>query len=159
LIPKKKFIVQFSPCYMENVPEELIEEARGAAQRGANADGESGKVGAAVSAVDGEIYTGSVVSTEDRHQTLHAERLAVANAVTAHEEPNPVEAVAVNTMLAFDEESSHARICGSCLHFISEFSNGDIPLYIAHLSGERETTLRSLYPEPWTKSSESGEYP
>jgi len=144
---------------MADVQDELIEAARDAAEHGANADGDPGKVGAAARAADGEIYTGSVVSTEDRHQSLHAERLAVANAVTADEEPNPVEAVAVNTMFAADEESPHARICGSCLHFISEFSNGDIPVYIVHLKGERETTLRSLYPEPWTKSSDSSEYP
>ncbi|WP_135666691.1 cytidine deaminase family protein [Halorhabdus rudnickae] len=139
--------------------EKLIEAARDAAERGANSVGDPGKVGAAVRASDGGIYTGSVVSTEDRHQTIHAERLAVTNAVTEHEEPNPIEAVAVNTALAVDEESSHARVCGSCLHFISEFSNGDIPIYIVHMLGERETTLRTLYPEPWSKSSDSAEYP
>jgi len=143
---------------MGKVQEKLIEAARDAAQKGANSVDDPAHVGAAVRAADGEIYTGSVVSTEDRHQSIHAERLAVANAVTAHEDPNPVEAVSVNTMFAADEDSTHAHLCGSCLHFISEFSNGDISICIAHLSGERHTSLHSLYPEPWAKSPESGSY-
>jgi len=144
---------------MNDEQEILVDIAFDAAKTGADAEGESGNVGAAVRAADGEIYTGSVVTTEDNHQSLHAERLAIANAVTAYESPNPVEALAVHMAMAPDEEWPHARICGSCLHFLAEFSTGDIPIYIGHMTGVRETSLRTLYPEPWSKSPESDEYP
>lgn len=143
---------------MNEVDQEIIEAAQEGSKRGANAEGDTVQVGAAVKAADGGIYTGSVVLTEDGHQSIHAERLAVAKAVTATQEPNPILQVAVHMSFAADEESTHARLCGSCLHFISEFSNGDIPISITHMRGVRQTSLRELYPEPWTKSAEHGQY-
>jgi len=143
---------------MSEVATDLIEAARESAKRSANSTGDPPLVGAAVRAADGDIYTGSAIITEDGHQSIHAERLAIANAVTAHDDPNPVEAIAINTGFAADEDSPHAHVCGSCLHFIFEFSNGDIPVCIAHMSGVRQTSLHALYPEPWTKNSETGGY-
>lgn len=143
---------------MEEVEPEVIEAAEEGSKRSANAEGEGPQVGAAVKAANGEIYTGSVVLTEDGHQSIHAERLAVAKAVIATREPNPILQVAVHLSFAVDEESTHARLCGSCLHFISEFSNGDIPISVTHMTGVRQTSLHELYPEPWTKSPEHGQY-
>lgn len=106
-------------------------------------------LGAAVRAEDGDIYTGSVVETRDRHQSIHAERLAVFNAVSAHEDMNLVIELAINFPLGLDEESSTLNVCGSCLHILSEFSDGDLPIHMQGALGSKQAMLSDLYPDPW----------
>lgn len=134
---------------MPEVSEEVIEAASEAVSCSVSPRDFSG-LGAAVRAEDGDIYTGSVVETRDRHQSIHAERLAVFNAVSAHEEENLITELAMNFPLGMDEESSALNVCGSCLHILAEFSEGDVPIHMKGAIGSKQAMLSELYPDPWS---------
>ena len=134
---------------MSEISEEVIEAASEAVNRSVSPRDFSG-LGAAVRAEDGNVYTGSVVETRDRHQSIHAERLAVFNAVSAHEGENLVTELAMNFPLGVDEESSALNVCGSCLHILAEFSEGDVPIHMQGAIGSKQAMLSELYPEPWS---------
>ena len=134
---------------MSEVSEEVIEAASEAVNHSVSPRDFPG-LGAAVRAEDGNVYTGSVVETRDRHQSIHAERLAVFNAVSAHEEENLITELAMNFPLGMDEESSALNVCGSCLHILAEFSEGDVPIHMKGAIGSKRAMLSELYPDPWS---------
>lgn len=133
---------------MSEVSDEVIEAASKVVDHSVSHRGFSG-LGAAVRAEDGDIYTGCVVETSDRHQSIHAERLAVFNAVTAHSEENLITELAMNFPMGIDEESPYLNVCGSCLHILAEFSDGDLPIHMQGAVGSKQAMLSELYPEPW----------
>jgi len=137
-----------NPSHMSEVSEEVIEAASEAVSCSVSPRDFPG-LGAAVGAEDGNIYTGSVVETRDRHQSIHAERLAVFNAVSAHEEENLITELAINFPLGMDEENSALNVCGSCLHIFAEFSEGDVPIHMKGAIGSKQAMLSELYPDPW----------
>lgn len=128
------------------VIDDMVEQAREAAQNGTN-----GKLdlGAAVRTHSGNVYTGTVVETQDRSQSIHAERLAVFKAISAGDDYiDTVVLFMDNKVIPGDPEPV---LCGGCLHVLYEFSGGeDVTVIAASSDGEREQySLEDLYPKPW----------
>jgi cytidine deaminase len=96
-------------------------------------------VGAAVIAKNGKIYAGTNVENSSYGLTLCAERSAVSAAVSAGE--MRIEALAIYTPT---DESQPP--CGACLQVISEFADGDIPIFMFSQEKERWSTLDQLLP-------------
>lgn len=100
---------------MESIEQErLIQIARESRER-AYAPYSSFRVGAAVLAVDGEIFGGCNVENISYGLSICAERVAICNAVAAGQ--STFRAIAV---------VSHqgATPCGACRQFIAEFGTG-----------------------------------
>ena len=96
------------------------------------------RVGAAVLADDGQVYSGANVENASYGLTVCAERVAVFKAVTAG--ARRILAVAVCTQ-------NGVSPCGACRQVLSEFGD-DIPVYISdELNNSRSTTLYALLPD------------
>lgn len=119
----------------------LIEAAREARER-AYAPYSRFKVGAAVVAADGTVYTGCNVENRSFGLAICAERVAVAKAVADGQKS--FRALAVVT-----DCSPPATPCGMCRETLSEFAP-DLPVMVANVGGERrEHRLRDLHPSPF----------
>jgi cytidine deaminase len=96
------------------------------------------KVGAALLAENGEIYTGCNVENASYGMSICAERVAVAKAIT--EGVKSFQAIAVST-------KGSAAPCGACRQVLAEF-NPTMQVYIADEMGNvaHETTLDTLIP-------------
>lgn len=96
------------------------------------------KVGAALLAENGEIYTGCNVENASYGMSICAERVAVAKAIT--EGVKSFQAIAVST-------KGSAAPCGACRQVLAEF-NPTMQVYIADEMGNvaHETTLDMLIP-------------
>lgn len=117
---------------------EALQDAACAVRRNAYAPYSSYRVGAAVLADDGRVYTGVNVENASYGLAMCAERVAVGNAVTAG--ATRILAVAVCT----DNAGSP---CGACRQVLAEFG-GDIPVYLCDDAGDgRATTLFTLLPD------------
>lgn len=96
------------------------------------------KVGAAVLAENGQIFTGVNVENATYGLTICAERTAVFNAVSAGQ--RRITAVAVCTENA-------GSPCGACRQILVEFG-GDIPIYITNPQGDtRQSSAYTLLPD------------
>jgi cytidine deaminase len=96
------------------------------------------KVGAAVLAENGQVFTGVNVENATYGLTICAERTAVFNAITAGQ--RRILAVAVCTENA-------GSPCGACRQILVEFG-GDIPVWITNPRGEsRQSTTYTLLPD------------
>ena len=96
------------------------------------------RVGAAVLAGSGRIYTGANVENASYGLTTCAERVATFNAVAAGE--RSIRAVAVCT-------ENGVAPCGSCRQVIREFADGPVVVYLLDAEGRgQETTLDALLP-------------
>jgi cytidine deaminase len=100
------------------------------------------RVGAAVRAKSGRIYTGCNVESASYGLTCCAERTAIFKAVSEGE--RGFEAIAVVT-----ETDALTPPCGACRQIIWEFC-GDVPVILANLKGkiERESAGK-LLPRPF----------
>jgi cytidine deaminase len=103
------------------------------------------RVGAAVRAQSGRIYSGCNVENATLGLTMCAERVAIFKAVSEGE--RGFDAIAVVT-----DVPGLTPPCGSCRQIIWEFC-GDIPVVLANLDGkvEVESSLR-LLPRPFDSS-------
>ncbi len=110
----------------------LIESARGAVSS-AYAPYSDYKVGAAVLAGDGRIFTGANIENAAYGETICAERVAVAKAVS--EGARDIEALATAA-----EDGRPAAPCGACRQVIAEFS----PDCLIIMAGESETIVKPL---------------
>ena len=119
---------------MENTKKELIEAAREVREK-AYAPYSNFKVGAAVRAKSGKIYTGCNVESASYGLTVCAERVAVWKAVSEGEKEFTNVAVVADT-----EELTPP--CGVCRQIIWEFG-GDIPITFSNLNGKVETVKMS----------------
>lgn len=119
---------------MENTKKELIEAARRVREK-AYAPYSNFKVGAAVRAKSGKIYTGCNVESASYGLTVCAERVAVWKAVSEGEKEFTEIAVVADT-----EELTPP--CGVCRQIIWEFG-GDIPITFSNLNGKKETVKMS----------------
>lgn len=119
---------------MENTKKELIEAARQVREK-AYAPYSNFKVGAAVRAKSGKIYTGCNVESASYGLTVCAERVAVWKAVSEGENEFTNVAVVADT-----EELTPP--CGVCRQIIWEFG-GDIPITFSNLNGKTETVKMS----------------
>jgi len=103
------------------------------------------RVGAAVRAKSGRVYTGCNVENATLGLTICAERVAIFKAVSEGE--RGFDAIAVVTDVA-----GLTPPCGACRQIIWEFC-GDIPVILANLDGkvEVESSLK-LLPRPFDSS-------
>ena len=100
------------------------------------------KVGAALEAVAGAVYTGCNVENATYGLTLCAERVAVFKALSEGESRFSRIAVVADT-------ETLTPPCGACRQILWEYC-GDIEIILANLDGRTETLrLSSLFPRPF----------
>jgi cytidine deaminase len=119
---------------------DLVEAARDAVEN-AYAPYSEYFVGAAIRTADGTVFTGCNVENSNYSNSLHAEEVALGEAVKrGHRE---FEAIAV---------SSAARDgvtpCGMCRQTLAEFCDDSFVVYVDHGDEVHEYTLGELLPEP-----------
>ena len=103
------------------------------------------KVGAALLALNGRVFTGCNVENATYGLTVCAERVALWKAVSEGER----EFVAVAVVSASEHPASP---CGACRQLLWEFC-GDIEVIIANLRGVREShRLSQLFPHPFDRT-------
>lgn len=117
--------------------EELLSQAK-EARENAYAPYSGFKVGAALLLADGTISRGCNVENVSYGATVCAERVAVWSAVASGRlsVESPPVALAVTAMP-----------CAMCLQVISEFADGDFPIYVAEDDGLGRYRLADLLPK------------
>ena len=124
--------------------EALIAAARTAREH-AHAPYSNFRVGAAVRAKSGRIFTGCNVENATFGLTLCAERVAIFKAISEGERGFDAVAVVADT-------DSLTPPCGSCRQILWEFC-GDAEVILANLSGKVERYRTSgLLPKPFDQS-------
>jgi cytidine deaminase len=124
-----------------NANETLVQIARAARKR-AHAPYSTFKVGAALRAKSGKIYTGCNVENSTYGLTICAERVAIFKAVSEGERKFTAIAVCADT-------EKLTPPCGACRQIIWEFC-GDVPVALSNLTGKTEThRMSELYPRPF----------
>ena len=109
------------------------------------------KVGAALLAASGKVYTGCNVENASYGASICAERNAALSAVKAGERHFKALAVIGNTPLTYP--------CGICLQFLSEFADSDMLVLLLNEEGQPSTYLFSdLLPEAFKKSQMEPEH-
>ncbi len=125
-------------------PDQLIEMAFGTREN-AYAPYSNFKVGAALLASNGKVFTGCNVENSTYGLTVCAERVALWKAISDGE--RQFSAVAVVT-----ESERPAFPCGSCRQLLWEFC-GDIEVILANTQGLKESRrLADLLPHPFDRS-------
>ena len=123
----------------------LIAAAR-RARENAHAPYSNFRVGAAVRAKSGRVYGGCNVENASYGLTCCAERVAIFKAVSDGE--RGFDAIAVVT-----DAETLTPPCGACRQIIWEFC-GDVPVILADLAGNSETTSAAkLLPRAFDSSS------
>jgi cytidine deaminase len=122
---------------------ELIDRAK-KAREGAYAPYSKFKVGAALLAKSGKVYTGANVENATFGLTVCAERVALFKAVTKGEK----HFVKIAVVADRDEPITP---CGACRQVLSEFAS-DLQIVCANLKGKTERyNLKKLLPEAFEK--------
>ena len=122
----------------------LIASARTAREH-AHAPYSNFRVGAAVRAKSGKIFTGCNVENSTYGLTLCAERVAIFKAISEGE--RGFNAVAVVT-----DSDVLTPPCGACRQILWEFC-GEAEVILANLKGKSEVYwLSALFPKPFDKS-------
>jgi cytidine deaminase len=100
------------------------------------------KVGAALEAASGTVYTGCNIENASYGLTVCAERVAVWKALSEGESRFTRIAVVADT-------ETLTPPCGACRQILWEFC-GDIEIVLANLHGKTETMrLSALFPRPF----------
>src|SRR5437879_8120974 len=109
------------------------------ARENAHAPYSNFRVGAALLAKSGRVYTGCNVENATYGLTVCAERVAILKAISEGE--RGFDAISVVT-----DTDTLTPPCGACRQLIWEFC-GDVPVIVANLKGKTETIqLRDLFP-------------
>ncbi len=125
--------------------EQLIQLAFQARQK-AYAPYSNFKVGAALLASNGKIFTGCNIENATYGLTVCAERVALWKAISEGE--REFERIAVAS-----EGATPVSPCGACRQLLWEFC-GDIEVILANPSGYKEShRLASLFPKPFDRRS------
>ncbi|MGM0596813.1 MAG: cytidine deaminase [Myxococcota bacterium] len=104
------------------------------------------KVGAAIK-TQLNVYSGVNVENSSYGATICAERNAIFQAVTREGNTMKIKGIAIAT-----SSSPPAVPCGLCLQVISEFSSGDIPVFLVNEKGDNlKYKLSELFPHNFTK--------
>ena len=112
------------------------------ARAGAYAPYSNYTVGAALRAVDGQLFTGSNVENQSYGLTCCAERVAMFSAV--------VSGVREFTEIAIATRDGGSP-CGACRQVLSEFCGPDFVIHCVAESGESQSvTLGELFPSPFS---------
>jgi cytidine deaminase len=102
------------------------------------------RVGAALLARDGRVFTGVNVENASVGLSVCAERNAIARAVA--DGVTDFERLAIVT----DETEAPTMPCGVCRQVIWEFAH-DLPIIVESRPGERvDTSITELFPRPFT---------
>jgi len=116
------------------------------ARENAHAPFSNFRVGAALRAKSGRIYTGSNIESASYGLTCCAERVAIFKALSEGE--RGFEALAVVT-----DAEKLTPPCGACRQILWEFC-GDLPVVLANLAGKEEReSAGNLLPRPFDSSS------
>ena len=122
----------------------LISAARTAREH-AHAPYSNFRVGAAVRANSGRIFTGCNVENATYGLTLCAERVAIFKAISEGERGFDAIAVVADT-------DTLTPPCGSCRQILWEFC-GDAEVVLANLTGKIERhRMSALFPKPFDQS-------
>ncbi|HLE36049.1 MAG TPA: cytidine deaminase [Candidatus Acidoferrales bacterium] len=122
----------------------LIAAAR-AARENAHAPYSNFRVGAALRASSGRVYTGCNVENSTYGLTVCAERVAIFKAISEGERGFDAIAVVTQTEVLTPP-------CGACRQIIWEFC-GDVPVVLANLKGQVEVQkMSALFPRPFDSS-------
>jgi cytidine deaminase len=125
-------------------PEELIARA-GEVRENACADYSHYKVGAALVASSGKVYTGCNIENSTYGLTVCAERVALWKALSEGERKFTQIAVVTSS-------EPPASPCGACRQLLWEYC-GDIEVILANLQGFRKTlNLSEIFPRPFDQS-------
>jgi cytidine deaminase len=104
------------------------------------------KVGAALLAADGQLYTGCNVESASYSLTVCAERVALLKAASSG--VRKIKSIAV---VADTEEP--VPPCGACRQMISEFGEEGTEVISANLQGKAQVfTIKELLPTPFDPS-------
>jgi cytidine deaminase len=129
---------------MTTTQDDLI-AAASLARENAHAPYSNFRVGAAVRARSGRVFTGCNVENSTYGLTLCAERVAIFKAISEGE--RGFDAVAVVT-----DTDALTPPCGACRQIIWEFC-GDAEVVLANLKGKVEVHRMSvLFPQPFDSS-------
>lgn len=102
------------------------------------------KVGAAIRALNGKIYTGCNIENSSFGATVCAERVAIQKAVS---ENGTIE---VTEIMVISRANPPWPPCGLCRQVIAEFGK-DAIIYTSNLEGTLETfTFEALFPVAFT---------
>lgn len=105
------------------------------------------QVGSALLAASGRVYTGANIENASSGATICAERSAATHAVSEGEREFAAIAIVGWKKDAEDEERGLAYPCGICRQFLNEFSDPDMPVFIARTPVDYlATTLGELLP-------------
>ncbi len=126
-------------------PEELVASAV-KVRENACAAYSNYKVGAALLAASGKVYTGCNVENSTYGLTVCAERVALWKALSEGERSFTKIAVVTSS-------EPPASPCGACRQLLWEFC-GDIEITLANLKGFRKTLrLSEIFPRPFDQSA------
>src|SRR5947209_19773942 len=116
------------------------------ARENAHAPYSNFRVGAALLAKSGRVYTGCNVENANYGLTVWAERVAIFKAISEGE--RGFDAISVVT-----DTETLTPPCGACRQLIWEFC-GDVPVILANLKGKMEVIrMRDLFPKPFDSSN------
>jgi len=101
------------------------------------------RVGAALEAADGTVYTGCNVENANYSNSLHAEEVAVGRAVA--DGTRTFAAIAVASA-----ERDGVTPCGMCRQTLAEFCDDEFPVYCDSEDGVTAHRLGDLLPETIT---------
>ncbi|PXW88848.1 cytidine deaminase [Pseudogracilibacillus auburnensis] len=119
--------------------EKLIEEAT-KARENAYVPYSSFKVGAALLANSGKIYSGCNIENSSFSLTCCAERTAIFKAISEGEKNFQAMAVIADSKGAVSP-------CGACRQVMAEFFTEDVTIYLTNLTGKtKEITVAELLP-------------
>jgi cytidine deaminase len=117
-----------------------LREAAIAVRRNAHAPYSGFRVGAAIRAASGAVYTGCNVENVAYPEGTCAEAGAIAAMVAAGE-------TSLREVYVVAGSPSPVPPCGGCRQKLAEFGAGDVPVTMATLEGgERTTTIADLLP-------------
>jgi len=116
------------------------------ARENAHAPYSNFRVGAALHATSGRIFTGCNVENATYGLTVCAERVAIFKAISEGE--RGFDAISVVT-----DTDALTPPCGACRQLIWEFC-GDVPVILANLKGKTEVIqMRDLFPKPFDSTN------
>ena len=125
---------------------DLLISAAQQARENAHAPYSNFRVGAALRASSGRIFTGCNVENATYGLTVCAERVAIFKAISEGE--RGFDAISVVT-----DADTLTPPCGACRQLIWEFC-GDVPVILANLKGGVETLrMKDLFPKPFDSSN------